>query len=180
MADPASLAMASIGSSAAGGITGAIGSIFGGEAKSEMYTYQAGIAAMNAKIAKQNADYETSLGEVQAQQLGMKTRAQIGETRAIQGASGLDLNSGSNLEVRVSEAELGVQDQAMIRSNAARRAYGQEIIAAQETAQSNLDMMAASNAKTEGFIGAASSILGAGGSVSSKWLQAGQMGVPGF
>jgi hypothetical protein len=165
------VAGASLGATALGGITGAVGSIFGGQAQSSMYNYQAGIAAMNAQIAKQNAAYETAVGETRAQESGMKTRAQIGATRAQQGASGLDVNTGTNVSVRASEAELGSFEQGVIRSDAARKAYGQEVVAAQETAQSQLDQMAASNAKTAGLIGGFTSILGAGSSFGSKFLQ---------
>jgi hypothetical protein len=165
------VAGASLGATALGGITGAVGSIFGGQSQSAMYQYQAGIAAMNAQIAKQNAAYETAVGETRAQESGMKTRAQIGSTRAQQGASGLDVNSGTNVSVRASEAELGNFEQSIIRSDAARRAYGQEVVAAQETAQSQVDMMAADNAKTAGLLGGFTSILGGASSFGSKYLQ---------
>ncbi|SRR6266849_3975103 len=154
-----------------GGATAAGGSIFGGEASSSMYKYKAALAEQNAKIAKQNAAYELALGESQAQQQGMKTRATVSQTRATQGAGGLDVNTGSNAAVRTSELQLGQFDQAILRNNAARRAYGWEVQAVQETAESQLDTMAASNAKTEGMLGAFTSILGAGGSFSSKWMQ---------
>ena len=171
MADPVSLGLAA---TAAGGVTSAIGSIFGGQAQSSMYSYQAAVAQMNAEIARQNAAYELALGESQAQQQGMKTRGIISQTRANQGAGGLDVNTGTNAMVRQSELELGQFDQATIRSNAARRAYGDEVQAVQDTAQSQLDTMAASTSLTSGYLGAASSILGAGGSFASKWMQ-GQM-----
>lgn len=173
----APIAAIGMGASALGGITGAVGSIFGGNANAAAYEYQAGIAQMNAKIAQQNAAYDLMVGETQAQESGMKTRAQVGKTRAVQGASGLDVNTGTNVRVRASEEELGAFDQAIIRSDASKRAYGDEVIAAQETAQSQLDTMAASASRTAGYIGAVSSILGAGSSVSSKWMQASQMGV---
>lgn len=178
MADP--VTAIGLGSTALGGITGAIGSIFGGDAQAAMYRYQAGIAQMNAQIARQNASYEMALGETQAQMEGMKTRAQISQTRASQGAGGLDVNTGTNASVRQSELELGQFDQSMIRSNAARRAYGDEVEAVQDTAQSQLDMYAAKTSQTSGFLGAFTSILGAGGSFSSKWIEAKQAGVPGF
>jgi hypothetical protein len=164
------IAAIGLGSTVIGGITGAVGSIFGGQAQAGMYNYQAGIAQMNAQIAKQNAAYELAVGETQAQQSGMKTRAQISQTRAAQGAGGLDVGSGTNVKVRESELQLGQYDQALIRSNASRRAYGQEVIAAQETAQSNLDQFAAKTSITASYFGAASSILGAAGSFSSKWF----------
>lgn len=142
-----------------------------------MYNYQAGVAQMNAQIAKQNADYATAAGEVTAQESGMQTRFKIGETVAQQGAGGLAVGSGSNARVVSGEQAIGQQDEAIIRSNAARQAYGYDVQAAQDTAQSQIDQFAASNAKTAGDISAFGSILGAAGSVSSKWLTAGQQGV---
>jgi hypothetical protein len=156
---------------ALGGITSAVGSIFGGQANAAMYNYQAGIAQMNAQIAKQNAAYEGALGEVQAQQQGMKTRSVISQTRANQGAGGLDVNTGTNAAVRTSELTLGQYDQAVIRSNAARRAYGFEVEASQDVAQAGAYRSAASTSQTAGLLGAFTSILGAGGSFASKWQQ---------
>lgn len=175
--DPVTLTAISVGATVAGGATGALGSLISGDANQKMYQYQAAVAKMNQQIAKQNAGFALATGEVQAQQMGMKTRAVIGQTKADQGASGLDVNSGSTTKVRESEAEVGAEDAATIRSNAARKAYGYEVTAAQDEAQGKLDIMAGENAKTSGEIGAFSSILGAVGSVSSKWLTGTQQGI---
>ena len=172
----APMAMVGMGATALGGITGAVGSIFSGQAQSNMYTYQAGIAQMNAQIAKQNASYALAAGEVSAQQQGMKTRAEIGQTKATQGAGGLQVGSGSNVQVQKSEKEIGDENAALTRANAARQAYGFQVEAVQDTAQSQLDLMAAENAKTAGTIGAFSSLLGGGASVSSKWLEGSKQG----
>jgi hypothetical protein len=169
VADPISLAGAAIGAG---------GALFKGFASSSMYGYQAQIAQMNAQIARQNSAYESALGETQAQQSGMKTRAIIAETKAGQGASGLDLTSGTSVEVRASEAELGAEDQSMIRSNAARRAYGYEVQASQDVAQANLDKAASSNSIISGLFDAGSSILGGGGGIASRWLKGQMAGLP--
>lgn len=177
MADPVTLASISIGGSAAGAGVSAFGSIFKGNADASMYNYKAGVATVNAQIAKQNSDYATFVGEEKAQQEGMKTRAEIGQTKATQGAGNLDVNSGSNLAVRESEQEIGEYSQAVIRSNAAKQAYGYQVEALGDTEEAKLDTFAASNSKTAGDIGAISSILGGASSVSSKWLQASQSGI---
>ena len=155
----------------AGTVASAAGNIYGGMAQSAAYSYQAGVANLNAQIARQNAAYELALGEQQAQAQGMKTRAQISLTRAAQGAGGLDVNTGTNVDVRASEAELGSYDQALIRNNAARRAYGQEVLATQATAQAGLDTLAAGTSRTSGFLSAFASLLGGGGNIASKWQQ---------
>jgi hypothetical protein len=172
MVDPISIgAMAtmSLGATAAGGITGAVGGLMKGSSESAMYGYQAGVAQLNAKIARQNAAYEVALGEQQAQTQGMKTRATISQTRANQGAGGLDVNSGSNVQVQSSEAELGSYDQALIRNNAARRAYGFEVKATEAEAQANLDTMAASTSRTAGYLDAFTSVLGSAASFGTKF-----------
>lgn len=160
-----------------GGAVSAIGSIMSGNAQSAYYTYQAQVARMNANIATQNAAYETQLGEVQAEQKGLGIRAQISQTRAAQGAGGLDLQSGTNAQVRESEQQIGMFDQSMIRYNAARRAYGEQIQSLGYQTQAQLDTMAASTSKTAGELGAFTSVLGAAGSFSSKWLQGQQVGM---
>ena len=167
----AALPAISIGSTIAGGALGVYGSIFGGEAKANAANYQAGIAQMNAQVAQQNAAYESARGEYEAERSGMKARAEIGQTRAIQAASGVDVNRGSTVDVRTSMAQLGSLSEASIRNTAARKAFGFEVESAGDEAQSALDRMAASTAKTEGTIGAMSSLLSAAGGVSDKWLK---------
>jgi hypothetical protein len=175
--DPVSLGAISLGASAAGGATSAFGSIFGGQAAANQANYQAGIAQMNANIARQNASYELAKGEVEAQQSGMKTRYQIGSTKAIQGASGIDVNRGTAPLVRTSEAEVGSMNEATIRAGAARKAYGFDVEAAGQDATAQLDRMSASNAKTASYISAGSSILGTIGSVSGNWTKMYKSGV---
>jgi hypothetical protein len=177
MADPVTIAMIGMGASAAAGGVSAFGSIMGGQAQAGMYEYQAGLAKMNAQIAQQNARYALQTGEAQAMRSGMKSREQMGETLTRQAASGIDVNQGTGVRVRQSEQQLALYDQAAIRSTAARQAYGYRAQGFMDEQQSILDQYAAKNAKTAGYIGAASSILGAAGSVSSKWMQGQQVGL---
>lgn len=170
MADPSTLAMISMGASAGGSILSAFGAGQKGEAEAAMYNYKAGIAEMNRKIALQNADYERATGETQAQISGMKTRAQVGETAAAQASSGLDINRGSAADVRASETEIGQYNEAIIRGNAARRAFAYETEAAQDQAQSQLYKMSAESSKKAGGLGVLGSLLSGGTSVSDKWL----------
>lgn len=174
------LAAISIGAGIAGAVTGAVGSNYAGQAKSNAATYQMQVAQNNKIIADRNAQYALATGETEAQIMGMKTRAQIGQTRATQAAHGLDVNSGSNLAVRESEASIGSFNEMMIRSNAKKTAYGFEVEGVNQLNQAAISKMAAENAETEGYIGAASSLLGGASSVSDKWMKFGQQGVPGY
>jgi hypothetical protein len=171
------VAAVAIGSTVLGAVTSAQGAEYAGQAGSNMYNYQAQIAAMNAQIAKQNAAYDIASGEVQAQESGMQTRGQIGQTKAQQGAGNLDVNSGSAAQVRASEEQIGEFNQATIRANAVKAAYGEEVEATQFTAQSQLDTSAAQMSLVQGQFGAETSILGGVSSVSSKFIGAQQAGM---
>jgi hypothetical protein len=177
MADPVSaIAIGGLASSALGAGVSAFGNMQQGAAQSAAYTYQAGIAQINAQIADQNARYAYAVGEQKAQAAGMQTRAIIGQTKAQQGASGLDVNVGSAVDVRASEADLGAENVGVIRNDAARTAYGYQVEEQQQLTQAALDRFAAKNVKTAGYIGAASSLLGGASSVSDKWLKGQQAG----
>jgi hypothetical protein len=172
MADPVSLAAIGIGSSVAGGGVGAIGSILSGQAQGKQASYQAGVARTNAVIAQQDANYALGSGEVEAQQSGERTRFQVGATKVGFGAG--NVAGASTNRVLASETEIGQQNEGIIRANAAKRAYGFNVSAAEDTAQSKVYDRAASNDVTAGDIGAVSTILGTVGSVASKWSQASQ------
>ena len=169
MADP--ISMVALGATAIGSGVSAYGKYQEGQSQSAMYNYQAGVAQVNAQIAKQDANYTLQAGGVQSQEAGMRERAVIGATRAGFGAS--NVAGASKNAVVSSEIEVGQQTQGIIAANAAKRAYGYEVGAASDTAQAGADQFAAETSKTAGGIGAVSSILGGIGSVSSKWLQMG-------
>lgn len=176
MGFPGAVAGVGMGAQAAGSIVGAIGSIWQGQAQSQMYNYQAGIAKVNQQIEQQNANYALQVGEVAAQQSGLQTKAVVSGTKAAQGASNIDVNSGSTTAVRSSETELGQENEAIIRADAAKRAYGYSVGAFQQGAQAEIYKTSAATSITAGDIGAASSLLGGVSGVSSKWLQASQSG----
>jgi hypothetical protein len=166
-----------IGSSILGGLTSAIGSIFSGMSQEKMYNYQAGVARLNAQIARQNATYALNVGEQQAQKYGLTAAQRQGQIKVSQAASGLDVNSGSAKEVQQSQKELTSLDLTQIRSDAAKTAYNYEVQGVQYGAQAGVDTMAGRNAMSAGLISAESSILGTAGSVASQWLRGSQLGM---
>ena len=169
MASPATLGSIGIGANVAGGILGAEGSIASGEAQQGMYNYQAGVAQLNATIAKQNADFAVNAGEEKAQQYGLEAGQRQGQIVASQASSGLDANSGSAKEVQQSQKMVTNLDLTQIRSDANKTAYDIENQAQGFEEQATLDTMAGKNAAQAGVIGAFSSILGTASSVCTKW-----------
>jgi hypothetical protein len=156
----------------AGSAISAFGAVEGGAAGKNAADYQAQVARINAGIAKQNASAEMAAGETAAGNVEMKTRAAVGQTKAGQGAAGVDVNSGSFVQARASEAELGMLDALTTRANAARKAYGYEVEATSQEAQAKLDEMQGKQAEEAGWIsGFGSLITGASGAgVNAKKL----------
>lgn len=155
----------------AGTVISAAGQYEQGQATAAASAYQAQVAANNAAIAKTNALMDIQSGEIAAVNSGLKTRAQVGSEKANQGASGVDVNTGSAVNVRAGTAETGMLDALTIRSNAAKEAYGQEVTATSDTAQSQLDTMEGSQAAEAGEIGAAGSLLSGASTVGGNYLK---------
>lgn len=170
MADPFTMAVIGMTASAGSSLLGAAGAMQEGQSKSAMYGYQAGVARVNAEIAKKNADYALATGETRAMIQGMKGRAEHGQLIARMGASGVAVGHGSSKDVLESHTKLTNLDQGIIRNNAAREAYGYEVRAASETAQSGMYTSAAADASNAGSMKAFGSIIGGISSVSDKWM----------
>lgn len=166
-----------IGTSLAGGLLSAFGANQAGQRQQDMFNYQAQVARINSQIDKQNAEYARNKGEIEATQYGMKARQQAGAIRAAQGASNIDVNSGSAVDVQNSQRKVSQMDLTQIRSNAAKVAYDYDVKSTMDLNQATLDTMAGENAAKAGQINAMSSILGTVGSVSSKWMQGQQAGM---
>ncbi len=178
MADPMTAMTAiSMGASAGGALLGANSAVAEGESSAAMYRYKSGLALMNQRINKQNAAWATEAGGINAMESGLKSRQEIGGTKARQGASGFDVNTGTNEAVRESQGKAAAFDQDMIRYDASKTAYGYEAKAASDEAESKMMDAAAVNAKKAGRIKAISSILGGASSVASKWSQGSQLGM---
>lgn len=162
---PAVLAAAGV---AGAGIT-AFGSYESGQANSKAEAYQAQVAANNAAIAQQNARLDIQAGETAATNKGLQTRSKVGSEKASQGASGIDVNTGSAADVRTGTEELGQLDALTIRSNAAKQAYGQMVTATSDTAQNELLTSESSQSAEAGEIGAAGSLLSGVSSVGRNY-----------
>lgn len=176
MADPATLTIASMGTSILGGILGASGASASGASASQMGMYQAAIAMQNAQIAKQNSAYATAQGEQSAMKYGMEARQRQGEIIGAQSASGLDVGSGSNKAVQDSQHLVSSMDMAQIRANAAKAAYDYKVQANSFNQEAMLDTMGANNARAASRTNAMASIVGAASSVADKWLKASEYG----
>jgi hypothetical protein len=171
------IAGAGIVSSVLGGFMGAEGTRQAGKASSAASYYQAAVAAHNAQIAEQQADRALAAGTVETQAVGLKSAANLGAIKAEQAASGIDVNTGSAVDVQASARMLGKQAADQTMNNAQERAWGYRVQAQNEKAQAQLDMMtgknqldAADTAATTQMIGAlGTGLMGGAKALGTKW-----------
>lgn len=164
------LAAVSIGASVLGTGVSMYGQGKAAEAQAQAANYQAAVARNNQVIAEQYSDRTIQAGMTKEEFQDYKTRAMLGAAKATQAASGVDVNSGSPLNVRQSIAEIGQLDKETIMYNAGNEAYGYKVKAAGFGADAQLDKMKADAAITAGDYAQAGTLLSGVSSVSSKWL----------
>ena len=159
--------------SSAAGIAGAgikaMGDIEGGAATRSAATYQAQVAANNAEIAKRNANYAEEAGQAQANAISLKGAATAGRIKAGQAASGVDVNTGSAVDVQTSQRETSKLDTETILNNANLQAYGYRTQAAGFQAESELDLAKAKQAPIGADLAAAGGVLSSASSLGLRY-----------
>lgn len=144
----------------------AVGTILAGTAVSVAGQISAGnfndaVAKANARNLNAAAEDAIDRGDVAAQAKGKETAALLGRQRAVAGAGGADLASGSALDILTATAGIGQLDQLTLRNNASREAWGFRTEAQNALLQGRL-------AKQQSKFGAASTLLtGLGGTAST-------------
>jgi hypothetical protein len=167
MCEPATLALAA---TAIGGVVSAGGAIMQGQAQAKQAKYQAGVERNNAMIAGWQAEDATQRGQIEEQRQRLATARLRGAQRAGMAANGVDIDSGSPLDILMDTAQLGELDALTIRSNAEREAYGFRSQSGNLMAQAGLTTMAGRSASTAGYIGAGSTLLSTAATAGDRKL----------
>lgn len=163
----------------AGAGISAAGQVEQGQATATAANYNAQVAANNATIANQNATYATAAGQTQAAAKSLQGAAVGGRIKAAQAASGVDVNTGSAVNVQASQRETSKLDTETVLNNAELQAYGYRANATNFQATSGLETEEAEQAPIGADIGAAGGLLGSASSLGLKWSQLGPGGGPG-
>ena len=142
-----------------GSVVSAAGTVASGFATAANANYQSQVAANNAQIAQQNAAYAIEAGQAKTEQQALKNASAGGAIKAAQAANGISVNSGSAVDVQVSEREKGTLDAETTLHNAQLQAYGYRTQATNFEAQSALDTQQAGQAEFGGILGATGSLL---------------------
>ncbi len=192
MADPISaLAIGSLVATAGSSVIGAMGAsnaaagkVAQDQSMAAQAAYQSAVARNNAIIATRNAEHVGMVGYQRAEIQSMKTAQTVGEQRATFAAHGVDVNSGSPLDVRASTTELGKLDIMTIINDASSKAAGYRAQATNFESDAQLGLLkqsgyqtAAKYDETAGDYAVAGSLIGGASSFSDKWLGYQQKGV---
>ena len=129
-------------------------------AQAGMANYQAQLARNNQMIAEGYAQRALQQGRADEQNQRLKAAALLGAQRAALASQGGDVDSGSPLDIQSDTARAGEYDAQAIRNNAALKAYGYRLQAANAGAEANLDDFKAANAMAALPYGIGSSLLG--------------------
>lgn len=105
-------------------------------------------AKANAAMLTTQAQQEQAAGAYEALRRQKQTKQEIGTQRALYGASGAVVGSGTPLAVTSDTAAIGAEDEFMIRQNAARRAWG---LTEQAKQVKYAGKLASTQAMTQGF-----------------------------
>lgn len=96
---------------------------------------------LNSEIAEMQADEAIRIGDEQARQIKLQNRQVIGSQRVNLAAQGIEIDSGSALQIQEDTAVLGELDALTIRHNAAKQAMGYEMEASQASLNGTLSRL---------------------------------------
>lgn len=168
------------GSYAVQGVSSAAGAYSQSQAQSALGTYQKSVADTNASLAETQASDAIERGNVAASRQDMKTKQVVGSQRAGLAAQGVDVNSGSAMDVQGSTQAVGALDALTIKNNAWRTAWGYQAQAENYTTQGQFEKQSADAASTQtlltGGMQFLSSGLKAAGSLKGKSSSVTDMG----
>lgn len=171
------------GMAVAGAAAKGVGSIAQGYAAArnareaqKMGYYQSQVARANAEIAEQNAVRAEQSAGVAAENKSREVGARVGRLRAAQAAAGVDVNTGTAVDVQASTRMLGKADTETVFRNELLKAYGYrndarnfENDAALGVYRSNVTGARAGDAITSGYLKAGGDLMSSLSSLPTKW-----------
>ena len=144
---------------AASTLVGTAGTIQQGNAAQDAANYQAQVAERNREISEMQAVDAKKRGRVEETRKRRQTEQRLGAQRAAMAANGIDIDSGSSLDVLGDTAQFGELDALTIRSNTEREARGFRQQGQNFQSEANLSRARGSAAKTGSLFNAGSTLL---------------------
>lgn len=167
------LAAAAAVATIAAAAVSAYGAVQSGNAAKNQAEYQSAVDRNNQQTAEWQAKDALDRGAEAERQQRLKVQSALGSQRAAMAANGVDLTSGSPLDILGDTAMYGELDALTIRSNAEREAYGYRAQSQNFGTSAQLTQMRGSAAQTAGAIGAGSTLLAGAGQAAGTWAKFG-------
>lgn len=137
-------------------------------AQKQAAEYQADIDEQNAKIQERNAQDIEARGLEEQDRYRRRLAQMMGSQRAQLAGTGVDIGSGSALDLMADTAGEGARDVAVIGQNTARDAYGARVGAM--SSQANASMARSAAAGISPGLAAAPSLLSGASEFGSQWM----------
>lgn len=163
------VAIAAIIATVLASVVSAAGAIQQGKAAKRQAEYQAAVLRNNEIIAQRRAADARKRGEADAEERSRLTALQRGTARASAAARGVEVGSGSALDIQADVAGIGKLEERIIRNNAEREALGFEAQGSNFAAEAELNLMRGRDAVTASKYAAIGSILGGGSKAASQY-----------
>jgi hypothetical protein len=138
--------------------------------------YQNKMSFINSQFAEMQARDAINRGEIKAGEVRKAGKQVVGAQKAALAAQGIDISSGSALEIQQDTDRLNQLDAMQVRNNAWREAWGYKVEASQATAQGQMAMIAG-KAKAKSTLmtgGMTAANQTAGGFASAGYFQGGK------
>lgn len=165
----AALGMSSTTAATVGTTIQAIGTLATAGAQYQSAQYGKAMAEQNAKLAEQQGLASLRQGRLEQEQIARRARKIQGQQRAMYGASGVDIGSGSPLEIQADTEYMAAQDKALVRYNAELKKWGFDVESANYKSQASQYGNMGKSALVGGLLGAGSTILNGSGMLGSKF-----------
>lgn len=158
-----------IGTTALGGILGAVGQRREGKALKAQATFQAAVLRNNKLLTDIKAKEVLEEGAIAQQQRQLQVGQIIGEQRASFAGRGVVVDEDTAFDLLLDAVRIGKLDEIAIQTNADREALALKMQGANFETQARQAEAAGKAAATAGLFGAAGTLLTTAGKVASKW-----------
>ena len=169
MCDPVTAMAVGIGASVISTGVSTLGAVQQAQSQQDIHNYQAAVARNNQILAEHQAADAIDRGKIEEGKHREKVKQLIGRQRSIFGSAGLQLDSGTPLDVQLDTAEIGELDSLTIRNNFQRESEAY-LIRAQNFGNQAVLNRAAADAINPGLAGATTLLSGVG-SVADKYAK---------
>jgi len=153
-------------------ILSAVGTVSQGYAAMQQGKYEQGVANYNARLAENEAQRERNIGTEEENKQRRAAAEMLSQQRAQIGASGVDISSGSAMNLQQDTITLAEVDARRIRTNYDYAYQAKQNEAKLQRAQGKAAAQAGRNAFMGSLLTAGGTFMGseAGQSLSKKWF----------